>query len=396
MNIAAAPSLRPMRVPELMDATIRLYRKNFLLLLATVAVVHVPLLAIDALVSVPVSLAQEEMLGAALTTAPYDGTLPPGVTRVYLWAGLQLAITLTLGFVGGTLMTSAVAWSVSERHLDRPLTLGQAYRAVARRWRSVLGAAALTVLIYLGLYVVLIVPCIGQIVGIPALIFAYVCLRFVPQAVMLEELGARESIRRSWFLTKPHFWRVAGIVGLLWLLGMLISAGPTYLATMGTMFVASSVLVRSLVSTAASGVVNLIYLPIRLTGETLVYYDLRVRREGLDLEMELDALQLEPAGDDLLAPEDAPPPAVAAVAGQREPFLTKRDWRNLGLLLGVGLVVVVVCCGAYFAFTALLMGPAMRQVLPSIEQALTATAAPSDLERAMEELRRALTATPMP
>lgn len=379
MNTAAIPILRPMRVAELLDATIRLYRKSFLTFVAIVAVVQIPLLVINGLLTIPTSQAGQEMVGSL----PSDPTsfdpedfaagepfplIPSSMGRFYLWWGLQMVVSGVLGVVGTSLMTGAMAWAVSERHLDRPITVGGAYRAVFRRWKPLLGAMLLTLGVYLFLVIVGLVPCIGWVIVLPAGVFTYVCLRFAPQAVMLEEQRAADSLTRSWYLTKPHFWRVLGIIALLWLLGMLITLGPSYLVQFGVVAIQASYLVRTLAATAASALLSLLYTPIRLAGETLIYYDLRVRQEGLDLEMEMDALALaEEVGEQLLPePAESGWPSVPVAPADREPFLTGRDWRNLAILFGVALGIVVVCCVLYVALMAVIMtalAPMMEQMM---------------------------------
>jgi hypothetical protein len=381
VNATAMPLLRPMSVAGLLDATIRLYRKNFWTLVAIVAVVQVPVLVVNGLLSVPMSRASEEMLAFEPYTfdpGTYDPSAPPDFMpasfgRYLLWLGLQLLVGGLLGMVATTLMTGALAWAVSERHLDRPIAVGPAYRAVFRRWKSLFGAALLALLIYIGLYVVFLIPCLGQLVGLPALIFAYVCLRFVPQAVMLEGERASGSLRRSWYLTKPHFWRVLGIIALLWLLGLLLTAGPSLIINYGIVTLSPSLILRNLVATGVSAVLSLLYLPIRLTGETLVYYDLRVRQEGLDLEMELKALSPLPeyaeAGEGATLPVEDEQPSLPPASPAREQFLTGRDWRNLGILLAIGFVILLLCCAVYaflvFAMAAL-TAPFMQGIIETL------------------------------
>jgi hypothetical protein len=221
--------------------------------------------------------------------------------------------------------------------------------------------------------VVFLIPCLGQLVGLPALIFAYVCLRFVPQAVMLEGERASGSLGRSWYLTKPHFWRVLGIIALLWLLGLLLTAGPSLIINYGIVTLSPSLILRNLVATGVSAVLSLLYLPIRLTGETLVYYDLRVRQEGLDLEMELKALSPLPeyaeAGEGATLPVEDEQPSLPPASPAREQFLTGRDWRNLGILLAIGFVILLLCCAVYaflvFAMAAL-TAPFMQGIIETL------------------------------
>jgi len=371
-----------MSVASLLDATIRLYRKNFWTLVAIVAIVQVPVLVIDGILSVPLSQASEEMLvfqppafdpGTYDPEDPPEFPLPPGFGSYFLWLGLQLLVGGILGLVATTLMTGALAWAVSERYLDRPIAVGPAYRAVFRRWKPLFGAALLTLLIYIGLYMAFLIPCLGQLVALPALIFAYVCLRFVPQAVMLDGERASGSLGRSWYLTKPHFWRVLGIIALLWLLGMLITAGPSLIINYGLVALSPSLILRNLIATGVTAVLSLLYLPIRLTGETLVYYDLRVRQEGLDLEMELEALPPLPGYGEpeeaVSLPAEAALPSLPPASPAREQFLTGRDWRNLAILLAIGFGILLLCCAVYavlvFAMAAV-TAPFMEGIIESL------------------------------
>jgi hypothetical protein len=394
--------LRTMGVAELLDATIRLFRKNFLTFVAIVAVVQVPLLVINGLLSVPASQATQDMT----TFNPYTFDpeiagpeappqfFPSGFGRYFLWLGLQLLVSVVLGLVAMSLMTGAMAWAVSERYLDRPVTVGRAYRAVFRRWKSLLGGALLLLLVYIAIAIFGIVPCIGWLAVIPAALFAYTCLHFVPQAVMLEGQRAADGLKRSWYLAKPHFWRVLGILAVLWLFSMLVTSGPSLLVSYALVALSPSLLVRSLLGTAVSMLLSLLYLPIQYTGLTLVYYDLRMRQEGLDLELELEALARaptseavemgaipapaapEPAGAGIIAgPAEAAHPLLPPAPLPREPFLNNRDWRNLAILLGVGLGIMALCCVLYFILIA----------------AMTAVSAPF-----MERMMQMMTTTPLP
>jgi hypothetical protein len=211
------------------------------------------------------------------------------------------------------------------------------------------------------------VPCI-QIAGLALFVFAVVCLRFGPQAIMLEGLGAGAGLERSWHLAKPYVWRVLGIVLLVSLLNLALTTGPTYLLTFGAALINLPIAARSFVAALAAALVGILYLPIQLGVETWLYYDLRVRREGLDLEMELDALTPSPA---LL---EGQAPAVPMPA-PREPFLVGRDWRNLAIIAGGALALVALGCLASVAFSALLTA-LIRSPFSDLELVLTATPMP--------------------
>jgi len=397
MNDAALPFLRPMTVAELLDTAFRLFRHNFLLLVAIVAVVQVPVTIIDAGFSLPMDQSLEEMQNEQnFSTQPYDpdnplSAFPDSFVRYFGLLGLNLVVTGLLALIGTSLMTGALAWAVAQRHLGRPVTVGSAYRAVFRRWKSLLGATLLMLGVYLVLILIGIVPCVGWVFVVPMTLFSYTCLRFAPQSVMLEERRAAESLRRSWYLVKPHFWRVFGMLFLLWLLSVVITAGPSMLVNYGLLALQPSFLVQLLISTVLSTLLTLLYMTIRLTGETLIYYDLRVRQEGLDLEMEAEALGLSAAQDLLgpslafeddldVAPAEAGPAAVAAlppVTPPGESFLIGRDWKNLLILLGVGVGLILLCVVAYVALMAALVALSGPMIGNSFEEIiLTLTPGP--------------------
>jgi hypothetical protein len=48
-----------------------------------------------------------------------------------------------------------------------------------------------------------------------------------------------------------------------------------------------SPLLRLVVQTVASGLVGIIVTPLQFTTLTVLYYDLRIRKEGFDLQLQL-------------------------------------------------------------------------------------------------------------
>lgn len=125
---------------------------------------------------------------------------------------------------------------------------------------------------------------------------AKLCL--VPSALVLERLSLGGAIRRSWRLVQGHFWRVLGIqllVNLIILIAgqvitfpismVLILAGGllgptgdpgTFLTVIGISYLIT--IVVSVVYAAATSVVQ-------AATSALLYIDLRMRKEGLDLEL---------------------------------------------------------------------------------------------------------------
>jgi hypothetical protein len=114
------------------------------------------------------------------------------------------------------------------------------------------------------------VPCVGWFTGPGILAFFWmVIVPLIAPAIVLEKQSGL-GIRRAWDLTRRRFWWVLGFAFILTLFGQLVVTGPTFLVTF---------LSQSLIAL----IFGLIYLPLQLIGMILVYFDLRVRTEGLDL-----------------------------------------------------------------------------------------------------------------
>jgi hypothetical protein len=148
----------------------------------------------------------------------------------------------------------------------------------------------------------IIVTAIGPLLLVPILF----CLAswlgtkfaFVPAALIVERLRLRAAIRRSWALTRgsEYFWRILGVRLLVWISfvvasAMVVGAVSLLLGLGGSLiyvngggddsigFVTTIVVALVSAATAAIGAV--------VTGSTaaLLYVDVRMRREGLDLEL---------------------------------------------------------------------------------------------------------------
>jgi hypothetical protein len=95
-------------------------------------------------------------------------------------------------------------------------------------------------------------------------------------AVLLEGSGVFASISRSWRLSKGCVWHTFFSLGLAWTLYFVIVLIATVIGQM-------------LLSPTMVGVLNSILIipiyPLLAIVSTLLYYDLRIRKEGFDLEL---------------------------------------------------------------------------------------------------------------
>ena len=122
--------------------------------------------------------------------------------------------------------------------------------------------------------------------------FAYLFGRCfaVPAVVVLESVSAGGAMRRSWHLSRGRVGKILGTLLLAWLVfGVAFIA----LALIGQLFGGLSRVLASVVASVAS----CLAYPIISIVSMLLYYDARVVKEGLDIELmthELEGGRLAP------------------------------------------------------------------------------------------------------
>jgi len=120
----------------------------------------------------------------------------------------------------------------------------------------------------------------------------------VPSVLMLERLPLRGAIGRSWSLTRGYFWRTFGILLLVLVIvqivSSIISTPINILASFGSTLINPNgddraLLVGFIVVSALTVIVTLLFSAIAAVIQSatpaLLYIDLRMRKEGLDLEL---------------------------------------------------------------------------------------------------------------
>ena len=272
--------LRPLTAGELLDHSFGIFRRLF-----------VPLVVIQVICSgLPFLL---NVYGAAR-----------GGTRI----GYTFVVYL-IAFVLGALASAATAYLISESYLGRDLAAAAALRRAVPRMGAVM-------VLSLGLGLVVMVSALpallavagggafaglalqeggspGQagtgallmLTGLALLVvpvFVFSGLSVATPALVLEDIGAGKAMSRSWALTKGFRLR---IVGLLFVVLIVLMIPFLAIGAMGGAFQAEPSTGSVVLVTVASGLVSLVIGPLLYCVLTLVYYDLRVRKEAFDLEM---------------------------------------------------------------------------------------------------------------
>jgi hypothetical protein len=230
---------------ELIEDSWRLYAGNLSLFLPIAMIVVVPV----------------ELLGLGVGLGqlwkPYDPN--PNLLPSGLETGLRLLIIQPL-------VTAAhIAAVMALDQGERPTPWWSITRGLTR-WAPVLGAVLLAGLAVLVGFVLLVIP------GIYLLVIFY----FGAQAVVAEDRDPVDALRRSRELVSGQFWRVFGI-GIVFsvmigVVGALVAAVFTGIAD------ASG---RELFVLLGSMVSDVFTIAFTALAGTLVFFDLRVRAEGV-------------------------------------------------------------------------------------------------------------------
>ena len=349
---AVAPS-EPMGVGRLLDQAVRLYRGSFLTFVGIIAVVQVPLVALQLLISM---LTFGPAMDAALDPSAdsLDSVFGPGfMTGIGATALVGLATFVLLQGVATAALTRAIA----DRYMGNSPGILEAYRRVGGAWLRLLGALFLLGLISIGLLIWLIIPCIGWFTGPGMLAFTILALLpLLAPIVVVEGATATQAIRRAWDLARRRFWWLMGFFLALLVFAQVIITGPTTLLILvfqlivGDPFATnqSTFAIQTVVQSVSGLALSLVYLPLQLTAVTLVYFDTRVRTEGFDLAV----LARGESGQssDVAAVASAAPKAAA----QR--LITGRELLNFALLSLGAVVIYFVFLGIGMLLGILMMG----------------------------------------
>jgi hypothetical protein len=314
--------LRPLGLGDLLDHAFTFYRRHFWVVVGTVAVLAIPLGFLQAFIGV-------------ITAAPeFLSDFDPDALTGTMIVGAVLLGLLFLGYsvVLAPWITSAIALGVAQKRVDetRRLTVGGLLGQAGRSLGSLIGAYLLVLLLTLGMLITLIFPPLFVALSI----FAGTAWLLLPQVVVLEGVGPVRALTRAWTLVKRSFWRVFGYSLLLSILGQVIVGIPTaFLSIAGAVLMTVSPLLSQMVNVVVTTFATLVWTPFYLIAITLLYLDLRVRQEGLDLSVQAEALR----GDPLAALAAPPPPD--------ETWFTNDALKVIGILTGVFLLVFGVLCG---------------------------------------------------
>jgi hypothetical protein len=245
--------LEPMTTGMILDRSFRLYVQNFSLMIGLTAIVQLPIL----LFSVGVPLFQQQ------------ATTLVGLLGVFasLIAFVISAVVLT------PWVTASATKAVSERFLGNQIAVMPALKFGTRFiLRLVLIQLVVTLIVFAGMLLCLI----------PGIVFALSYSLVVPVTVLESSTSGGVIRQRSWDLVKGSRWKVFAVLAIIVVAQLLLSLSGSFFIQL---FYGSTSGTGQVLSGLISSVAGLLTFPLQPIAVTLLYYDLRIRKEGFDLEM---------------------------------------------------------------------------------------------------------------
>ncbi|MDQ3573638.1 MAG: hypothetical protein M3378_04485 [Actinomycetota bacterium] len=274
-----AAELRPLRIGEILDVAIKIYRSHFATLVKAVALVVGP-------VQVLVAAVQASAPDTPFATLPApEPTTPPELELDQLWGYLAaLLVVSVLGAVASQLATAASLKAVSGAYMGEQPQWRESLRfAFGRLWPLAWLALLTSVLLF-----VATLACV-----VPG-IYLYGAWAVVVPVLLLEDVRGRRALKRSRNLVRDRWWPTFGAIFLGAVLVFAVQAA--FGSILGAAFFAGAdneivLLVAQAIIGTLSGILT---TPFSAALVAVVYFDLRVRKEGLDLELLAQRVGVEP------------------------------------------------------------------------------------------------------
>jgi hypothetical protein len=179
----------------------------------------------------------------------------------------RIIITFIIAGLWWSIADTATILAASDAYLGNEVIPARVLGQALSMWPRILGARILKGFWLMLGYICLFFP-----------VF-YVAARYfaVIPAVMIERSSVGDAFRRSSELSKDAKWRILGALALAFILYIIV--GATLSAIVGLFPI------PTIATALLSAMAYVLVFPLVGIVTTLLYYDLRIRKEGYDLEL---------------------------------------------------------------------------------------------------------------
>lgn len=276
MASAATPGAQPRAISELLDATFSLYRRNFQVLAGVAVLIVIPGLVISLISGSyranPFTVLQQVVSNTNNPAALQQlNQTQQNVVNSPLYPLSFLLEFLIIPFSVGALYQAAVTLAMGQ-----PATIGSVLSATLRRYFALFGLIFLIGLVVVGGIL---------IITIPVVIWVVIRWSVATPALFAEELGPARALRRSWQLVSGEWWRTLGILLVVGIMTSVIQSVLGFLfGGLAAVLPGLDTDLHAALSTSATQLASAVVTPLLPIAVTLLYFDMRVRKEGYDLD----------------------------------------------------------------------------------------------------------------
>jgi hypothetical protein len=302
--------LRPLSLGELLDRSFTLYRRHFSTFVGIMAIPSIGALLMNV-------FAQLLPIVTGVNFSDPSPVAPSIVLWFVLW-GIGLCVLGIVYFIAHMVALGATAAAVSDVYLDRAVTIAAAYA----RMRGRIGRVVLLLLLMgirlVGVMLVAVMlvgvgtAIAGQAAPVASFFFAslilvaggllagFMALRYalsVP-ALAVEEISANDALQRSITLTRGSLGRVFVLVifaTIIVYITVLIFQAPLMMAAALAGPESPLAFWLNLIGAMTGAIAGAISGPVMIIAFAVLYYDVRIRQEGLDLQIIMSRLGPSPS-----------------------------------------------------------------------------------------------------
>jgi hydrogenase-4 membrane subunit HyfE len=267
MTVSGTPVLRPLGVGEVLDTALAVYRRHAIPLWKIVSVV----------------VALPSAMGGALAVAVRQVSESDSQSGALLLLEL---LFLAVALIASSLATAATYRLVADAYLGRVVDPDASLKFGLQRWTSVLWVTVLSGLGVIAASILLLIP------GL----YLYVAWAVAIPVLLAENARGRKALRRSRALVRGRFWGCAGVIVLSTLLALIVTIVIRY----GIALIVDSSgndTILFLEQGVSTLIANTLVLPFQVAVTTVLYIDLRVRKEGFDIQLMTHTLEPGGAGE---------------------------------------------------------------------------------------------------
>jgi hypothetical protein len=254
--------LKHLSTGQLIGESFNIYFNNFL-----------PLFLISLIIYIPSFLYNIFLSGYLVggTSTPRELINDPVSLIILILSAIILGAFAVIG-------TGLIIEIVSRRYLGEHVRFDVYLKNTAKKIIRLVFLSIISIIIVYAGFFLFIIPGIILVLG----------LSVATEALVVEDLGILQSIKRSWELTKKKKWHVFGVFFLIGLIILGISILGNILIEAVINFLSLSMAkdfqLYFIAYQAGSGAITVIYQPFVFCAVVLLYFNLRIEKEGFDIE----------------------------------------------------------------------------------------------------------------